>query len=110
MKVKLFFAMADGIDNKAKNISVLLDDNNELFFAENMQEAKDKFKALFHGEVETGSIGYEDDSETILYAHSSLYSFSDGWKYVPFDQLSAKNCADYNKISAMVKELGYEID
>ncbi len=110
MILKLFFAMADGLDNKAHNISVLLDSNNELFFAENKKEALEKFKALFNGTLQTGAIGYEDNNETILYAHCSLYSIPEGWSYVPFDQLNDKNCSDYGKMRPMIKNLGYETD
>jgi len=105
---KLFFASSDGVDNKAANISVFLNGQNELFFAENEDDAHAKFKEAFDGDFELGKVAHEDDFGKIVYANSPVLAEKDGWKFVPFSELNEKNCAEFESIRTIVQQLGYE--
>ena len=106
---RLFFATSDGIDNKAANISILLDDQNRLFSGENESDALEKFKEMFGVDFELGKVAHEDDFGKIIYANSPALTENDTWKYVPFVDLNEKNCAEFESIRTIVRQLGYEV-
>ena len=106
---KLFFATSDGVDNKAENISIFLNSQNELFSAEDENDARTKFKEMFGGDFELGKAAHEDDSGKIVYAFSSALTEKDGWKFIAFEDLNRNNCAEFESIRTIVRQLGYDV-
>lgn len=106
---KLFFASSDGADNKAANISIFLDSQNKLFSAENESDARKKFKEMFGVDFELGKVAHEDDFGKIVYASSPALAENDIWKFIPLEDLNDKNCAEFESIRTIVRQLGYEV-
>lgn len=106
MITKFFAAKADGVDNTNKNISVLLNADNELFVGSD----EDALREYFGADAYAGKVAYEDSECEIFHAAVLTDELPEGWHYVPFSQLSSDNCADYEKIRSIVSAMGYIVD
>lgn len=107
MMVYKFF-IAKNITKKmdSRDLLILLDQDYDLYCVNKLSDAKSKFESLFDRELEIGLVAYRDDEETIFFANA-LIAIVDGWDFVKFGSLDKNNCSDYEKISLMIKKLGY---
>lgn len=109
MVTKYFIAKADGADITGADLSILLDENGELFAADE-NNAAEQFKNTFGGELQIGYVAYEDPDKKVFFAHTPINTLPSGWNFYKFIELNPARCKDFELINKVVEKLGYKVN